>query len=82
MIKLLSAIALAFAIATPAEAMTPMTDLTPAAITVQSNGMISKVAWGCGPGRTRIRGVCVRRSTVRRARRCLRWHGRACVRWF
>lgn len=81
MIKLLSALALAFAIATPAEAITPVTDLTPA-VTIHSNGMISKVAWGCGPGRTRVRGVCVRRSTIRRARRCLRWHRGVCVRWF
>jgi len=53
----------------------------PAAL--QSNELITEVAVGCGPGRTRVNGVCVARTTVRQTRRavrrCVRWQGGACV---
>lgn len=45
--------------------------------------IVAQVAVGCGPGRTRINGVCVARTTMRQtrraARRCIRWQGGACV---
>jgi hypothetical protein len=34
--------------------------------------MITQIAYGCGPFRTRIRGVCVARTTVRHTRRVVR----------
>ena len=45
------------------------------------DGMVTQVAWACGPGRTRIHGVCVARTTIRHYRRCVRWYGGACVGW-
>lgn len=44
----------------------------PAAQIPQPDGVITQVAYGCGPGRTRVRGVCVARTTVRQARRAMR----------
>jgi hypothetical protein len=47
--------------------------------------MITPVIAGCGPGRTRVNGVCVARTTIRQtrreARRCARWNGNVCARW-
>jgi len=49
----------------------------------QSESLITPVAAACGPGRTRINGVCVARTTVRQTRRavrrCLRWQGGVCA---
>ncbi len=45
------------------------------------DGMVTQVAYGCGPGRTRVRGVCVARTTVRHARRCIRRTGGVCARF-
>src|SRR4029077_16633993 len=45
------------------------------------DGIITQVAWACGPGRTRINGVCVARTTVRQARRFVRWSGGVCAGW-
>ena len=49
-------------------------------------GMITQVAYGCGASRTRVHGVCVARTTKRHVRRevrrCARWHGGTCVRWY
>jgi len=63
-------------IATSAQGMTPAPLAQPAS-------MITPVAVGCGPGRTRIDGVCVARTTVRQTRRavrrCLRWQGGVCA---
>jgi len=75
MIRLIAVTGFAFAIVTSAEAMTP-------APIAQPDGMITQVAYACGPGRTRVGGVCVARTTIRHARRCARWHGGACVRWY
>jgi len=47
----------------------------------QPDGMTTSVAYGCGPFRTRVRGVCVARTTIRQARRCARWYGGACAAW-
>ena len=53
-----------FIFASSAQSM-PLAPLHPDEITTQ-------VAYGCGPGRTRIRGVCVARTTIRHTRRAVR----------
>jgi hypothetical protein len=75
MIRLISVAGFALAVATSAEAMTH-------APIHQPGSMITQAAYTCGPGRTRVGGVCVARTTIRQARRCARWHGGACVRWY
>jgi len=78
MIKLIAVAAFALAVATSAQAMSP-------APLHQADGMITQVAYGCGPGMTRVRGVCVsrvaKRHVRREARRCAVWGGGACIRW-
>jgi hypothetical protein len=76
MIRLIAIAAFALAVATPAQAMSP-------APLHQSDGMITQVAYGCGAGRTRVRGVCVARTTKRQVRRCAVWGaGHVCRRWY
>jgi hypothetical protein len=53
------------AFATSAQAITP-------APIPQPDGMITQVRFGCGPGRTRVAGVCVARTTIRHTRRMAR----------
>jgi hypothetical protein len=76
MLKLIAVAGLALTIATSAQAMTPA-PLAP------QDKMVMQVAVGCGPGRTRIDGVCVARTTVRHvrreARRCVRWNAGVCA---
>ena len=55
---------------------------SPAALHHQPDGMITQIPEACGAGRVRINGVCVARTTKRQARRCARWSGGACVRWY
>jgi hypothetical protein len=74
MLKLIAVAAFALAVTTSAQAMTP-------APVHQPEGVITHAAWACGPGRTRIHGVCVARTTVRHARRCIRWHAGVCRAW-
>jgi hypothetical protein len=74
MIKLIAVAGFVLAVATSAQAMTP-------APIPQPDGLTTKVAYHCGPGRTRVHGVCVARTTIRHARRCVRWHAGACARW-
>jgi hypothetical protein len=64
MIRLI-AVAFALAFARSAQAITP-------APIPQLDGMITQVTYGCGPGRTRVRGVCVARTTICHARRHVR----------
>jgi len=45
--------------------------ITPAPIP-QPDGLITQVRLGCGPGRTRVNGVCVARTTIRHTRRMVR----------
>jgi hypothetical protein len=63
-------------LAMSAQAMTPAPIATP-------DDLITQVAVGCGPGRTRVNGICVARTTIRHtrraARRCLRWNGNTCA---
>jgi hypothetical protein len=79
MIRLIVIACFALAIATSS-----VQAMTPAPIT-QPDGMITLVAYGCGPFRTLVNGVCMARTTVRQARRqarrCVRWTGTACVVW-
>jgi hypothetical protein len=65
----------ALIVTTSAEAMTP-------APIHQPDGMIAKVRMGCGPGMVVVNGACVARSTIRQARRCARWSGGVCARWY
>ena len=79
MIRFIAIAGFAFAVATSAQAMTP-------APIPQPDAMIMQVAFGCGPGRTRVGGVCVARTTIRQTRRhvrrCARWRAGVCVAWF
>jgi hypothetical protein len=79
MIRLIAAAGFALSIATSAQAMTP------APIPQTNSDMITKIAAACGPGRTRINGVCVARTTVRQTRRevrrCLRWNAGVCAQY-
>lgn len=61
---------LGLSIASSAYGMTP----TPVP---RPDAMVHEIAVGCGPGRTRIDGICVARTTVRQTRRAVR----RCVRW-
>ena len=70
MLRLIAIAGFALSISTSAQAITP-------APLPQVDDMITQVAVGCGPGRTRIDGVCVARTTVRQTRRAVR----RCVRW-
>ena len=75
MIRFIAIAAFALAFATSAQAMSP-------APLHQPEGMTTQVAYGCGPGRTRVRGVCVARTTKRQVRRCVVWGvGNVCRRW-
>ena len=76
MLRLIAGAAFILSISSSAQAMMP-------APLTQVDDMITQVAVGCGPGRTRINGVCVARTTVRQTRRavrrCVRWQGGACA---
>jgi hypothetical protein len=78
MIRLLAAAAVSV-FATAAQAL-PVVPLH------QADGMVTEVRLACGPGRTRVHGVCVARTTIRHTRRvvrrCARWHGGVCVRYY
>jgi hypothetical protein len=65
MIRLIAVAGFALAVATSAQAIT----LAPIP---QPDGMITQVRLGCGPGRTRVGGVCVARTTIRHTRRMVR----------
>jgi hypothetical protein len=65
MIRLVTVAVFALALATSAQAMS----LAPFH---QADGMVTQVRELCGAGYQRIRGVCVRNTTVRQVRRCAR----------
>jgi hypothetical protein len=65
MFKIFAVVGLALLIDTSAQAMTP-------APSPQPDNIVTEIAYGCGPGRTRINGVCVARTTVRQTRRAVR----------
>jgi len=78
MIRLI-AVAFALTLAASAQAM-PVTPLH------QSDSMVTQVREACGPGRVRINGICVARTTERHARRevrrCARWSGGNCLQYY
>jgi hypothetical protein len=78
MVRLIAIAVFALAFTTSARAM-------PAAPVHQPDGLITQVAFGCGPFRTRVGGVCVARTTIRQTRRqvrrCVVWNGGVCGRW-
>jgi hypothetical protein len=51
--------------------MPPLRAITPAPLP-QPDGMFTQVRFACGPGRTRVGGVCVARTTIRHTRRAVR----------
>jgi hypothetical protein len=65
MIRLIAVAAFVLAVATPAQAMSP-------APLHKLDGITTEAAYGCGAGRTRVRGVCVARTTKRQVRRQIR----------
>ncbi len=75
MIKSIPVVGFALAIATSAQA-TPQ-----APIASSDAGIMTQVTYGCGAGRTRINGICIDRTTVRQARRCVRRYGGICRSW-
>jgi hypothetical protein len=79
MIRSIAVAGFALALATSAQAMSP-------APISQLDSMVTQVAARCGPGRTRVNGVCVARTTIRHTRRavrrCARWSRGACIRYF
>jgi hypothetical protein len=70
MLRSIAVAGFALLVATSAQAMMP-------APPPQVDETVTRVAVGCGPGRTRVNGVCVARTTVRQTRRAVR----RCVRW-
>jgi hypothetical protein len=74
MTRFIAIVGFALLLATSAQAMT--------AAPLHQPGAITNVAFGCGLGRTRIGGVCVARTTIRHARRCVRWTGHLCAAWY
>jgi hypothetical protein len=78
MMRLIAVTLFSLSVTASAQAMTPAPIALPA-----PDDMITQVAVGCGPGRTRINGVCVARTTVRQTRRavrrCVRWQGSTCA---
>ena len=79
MIRLI-AVAFALTLAGSVQAATPVAPLH------QPDNMITQVREACGVGRVRINGVCVARTTKRHVRRevrrCARWSGGNCVRYY
>jgi hypothetical protein len=75
MIRLIAVAGTVLCVATSAQAFSP-------APFHQPPGMAMEVAFGCGPGRTRVGDVCVARTTKRQVRRCALWGvGNVCRRW-
>jgi len=74
--KMMRLVTVAFALALMSSAQA-----TPLAPVQQPDSIITPAAAACGPGMTRINGVCVSRHHKRQARRCLRWNGSTCAAW-
>src|SRR5215470_20065477 len=65
MLRLIAVAVAGLSLAASAQALTP-------APLPQSDGTVTQVRLGCGPGRTRVGGVCVARTTIRHTRRMAR----------
>jgi hypothetical protein len=57
MLRLIAVAVAGLALTVSAQALTP-------APLPQPDGMVTQVRLGCGPGRTRVGGVCVARTTI------------------
>jgi len=75
MIRLIAFAALTFVVATSVQA-------APVAPINEPEGLITQVVAGCGVGMTRVNGVCVSRHHKRQARRCARWNGSTCAKYY
>lgn len=76
MIRFFAVAASALIIATSSQAMSP-------APLHQPDGLITQIAFFCGPGRTLVGGVCMSRVAKRQLRRCAVWGaGHVCRRWY
>ena len=76
MTRLIAVAGFALLLATSAHAMTV------APLHQPPDSAITNVAFGCGPGQTRVGGICVARTTIRHERRCVRWTGHLCAAWY
>jgi hypothetical protein len=74
-IRALTVVLFGLALACSAQAM-------PFAPAHPPNAEITLVRMGCGPGMVMANGVCVSRHAIRQARRCARWNGGVCARWY
>jgi hypothetical protein len=75
MIRLIAFAALAFVVTTSVQA-------APVAPINEPESLITQVVAGCGVGMTRVNGVCVSRHHKRQARRCARWNGSTCAKYY
>jgi hypothetical protein len=75
MIRTIAIVVFGLALASAAQAM-PFTPLH------QSDGTITQVRMGCGPGMVMANGACVSRHDICQTRRCARWSGGACAQWY
>jgi len=58
------------------------TQAMPLAAIQQPDSMVTQVVAGCGVGMTRVNGVCMSRHHKRQARRCARWNGSTCAKYY
>lgn len=76
MIRLIGVAGFALVVATSAQGAT----FAPIS---QPDSMITQVAFGCGPNRAPVFGVCVLRTSIPQARpgvrKCTRWHRGVCA---
>jgi len=80
---MIRSIAYAAVAATCALAVTTSAQAMPVAPIYQPEAITTQVAWACGPGRTRVNGVCISRVAKRQIRRCAVWGaGHVCRRWY
>ena len=75
MIRLIAFASLAFVVTTSVQA-------APVAPINEPESLITQVVAGCGVGMTRVNGVCVSRHDKRQARRCARWNGSTCLKYY
>jgi len=75
MIRTLAVVVFGLALASAAQAM-------PLAPLHQPHALVTQARMGCGPGMVVVYGACVSRHGIRQARRCARWNGGVCARWY
>ena len=75
MIRLIAFVIFAVAVTTSVQA-------APVAPIQEPDSMITQVVAGCGVGMTRVNGVGVSRHHKRQARRCARWNGTTCAKYY